>query len=113
MTKLKGRALGKTVIISLDKEKVSKSGIILSVDTEMKDGGILKEDQRVLAVGNQITDEVKIGDRVRVDLSRFEKKVSEGQMQRYKTVLDMPVIHLPEGTFGKIGLFDIVWIYDK
>jgi len=115
-SKLGGYPLGKTLIISLNKRvKKSKSGLILeasSISQGLDKDGVLMEDQIILALGRDITDEVKVGDKVRVNFARYVKKKSQGEMQRYEEVLELNTIDLDGQTFGVISIADIMWVFD-
>lgn len=114
MEKLKGRPLGKTVVVTLDTE-TQRGNIILSADMGVKGNnkGLLKEDQTVVSLGNEIKDELKVGDKVRVNFEKYRKKVAKpGVSQGYNMVLDIPTIEIDGKTYGRISLFDIIWVFD-
>lgn len=109
---IKGKTIGRRIFITLEKEKKTKSGLILSADADKENGGLLKDVQKVVLTGNECQ-VVEQGDKVRVNFDRYYKKVQEGQMKRYKHVLSIPTINIDGLEYGKIVEFDVEYIYPK
>ena len=103
---LNGNVIG--LFISIKNQKNRENKELISLDKD----GVLMEDQIILALGRDITDEVKVGDKVRVNFARYVKKKSQGEMQRYEEVLELNTIDLDGQTFGVISIADIMWVFD-
>lgn len=117
MTKLNGNPLGRSIIITLDKEKVTKSSLILNA-TDVKGGdggGGLKERQTVVAVG-PYCDQVLVGDEVMIDFDKFKKTVPEDRLAGdhvKKTFFAINTIEFDEVTYGRMSEMDVIWVYGK
>lgn len=99
------KTIGKTFLTTLKKDKSTKSGIILTANDNLNSEGLLKDVQEVVVSNNNCA--VKKGDRVKLNLARYLKKRSKGQMERKEEVLEIPTIEIDGNTYGKFGEYDI------
>lgn len=103
------RTVGKTFLTTLKKDQKTKSGIILTAKDNLESEGLLKDVQEVV-VSNE-NNPVKKGDKVKLNLARYLRKKSKGEMQRKEEVLEVPTVEIDGNVYGKFGEYDIEVIY--
>lgn len=114
---MKGKVLFNTVLTTLNMTTETESGIILQGDKVGKKEGVLMDDQEVVAVGSSV-DEIKVGDKVKLDLGKFMREVTKRPVGDFgangKTQeLALPIIEINGEQYARITNRDIVYVYGE